>query len=1097
MRYPVSFAQQRLWFLEQLTPGLPTYHMPYATWLSGSLDADALQRALDAVVARHAVLRTSLVATNGTPEQIVADFGGIPLERGVVPEGITEADATRHAEAMAREAANRPFDLTRGPLARVLLIKAGPDRHLFAVTCHHSISDGWSMRILADEVAAGYRAAVTGEPSDLEPLSLQYGDYAVWQHDRLRGEELERQLSFWAEHLDGAPDVLALPTDHPRPAMLSYQGDLRSLTLPEDTVRRLGDLAQRHNATMFMVMLAAYQVVLSRYSRQDDIVVGTPVAGRTHTELNPMIGLFTNTLALRTSLAGDPRFLDVLRRVRDTTVDALSHQELPFEKLVEALAPERSLAHAPLCQVQFVYQPAGPPALDLPGITAETQTLYTATAKLDITLYAEGRESGDMFLGLEYSSDLFEPTWADRFLGCLVSVLEHIAESPETRIADLPLLSEEARRALAVGFNEAARGAPDHDHSEVPAKLLASPSMVSGADGEYPMSEVCEHAAQIARVLVDLGVGPDTPVGLYLDRGVGMLAGLLAVWWSGGAYVPMDPGFPPARLAGMAADAGVRVIVAHASRRDEARRLVDGAEVVCLNDPAVVSAAPLVPVSVPGNALAYTIFTSGSTGRPKGVSIDRAAVANLLGSFARQLPLDHTDTFVAVTTLSFDIALLELLLPLMVGARLVIADATQSREPDALRALLDRVGATATQATPQTWRLLGASGGVPASLRLRLCGGEALPRDLADDLTTPRSVLWNVYGPTETTVWSASGIVHSGPGPVEVGPPIDHTRVYVLDELLSPVPMGVIGEVYLAGRGVARGYHGAPRLTAARFVPEPWAAEPGSRMYRTGDLGRRHDGGGLELVGRTDHQVKIRGFRIECGEIEAALRSHPDIRQSAVVAATRGGESHLVAYVVPRRGSAAAREGADLAETLRGHLRETLPEYMLPVLVMALPSLPLTANAKVDRAALPLPDWAAVVVGDRVGPRDPIESALAEIWADLLTLSTPIGVHDNLFALGGHSLTATRLVSRMWEAFGVDVPVHRVFSGPTIAELATAVVEDPEFGVPAPSGPKVDLDALGDLSDDELDELVRAALTQRSRRRIGAAGSGATESSTA
>ena len=610
--------------------------------------------------------------------------------------------------------------------------------------------------------------------------------------------------------------------------------------------------------------------------------------------------------------------------------------------------------------------------------------------------------------------------------------------------------------------------------------------MIDG-DGAASMSEVCDRAARIARTLAGHGVVTETPVGLCVGRGAGMLTSLLGVWWAGGAYVPLDPGFPEARLAAMARGAGLRIILADAAHLDLARSAADGAAVICVDDPATTAVPPLAPVPVPAGALAYIIFTSGSTGQPKGVGIEHRAVANLLASFRRALRLGSGDRFVAVTTLSFDIALLELLLPLACDADLVIATADEAREPDRLRSLIERTAATAMQATPQTWRLLVSAGGVPAGLRLRLCGGEPLPADLADQLMAPGVTLWNLYGPTETTVWSAAGVVTGAAEAAEIGPPIDHTRVYVLDERLMPVPAGVVGEVCLAGRGVARGYHGKPRLTARSFRPDPWSDVPGALMYRTGDLGRWREGAGLELIGRNDHQVKIRGFRIECGEIEAVLRAHRDVRQAAVVSAPRAGEPALVAYIVPRRGSPMAQPGTDLLAELRPHLRAALPDYMIPALVVALPTLPLTPNAKVNRAALPAPQWGAQPsAAGRAEPRNPVEATLAQIWGDLLGTEAPVGVHDNLFALGGHSLTATRFVARVADTYGVSLPVHHVFAGPTIAELAEVVSADPHFGA-ADSPRHAELDAL---SDDDLDDLLRAALAQRNRRRASAGGTG-------
>ena len=1088
MRFPVSFAQQRLWFLEQLAPGEPTYLMPYAMWLDGPVDAGALQRAMDAVAGRHAALRTSIVAFDGVPEQAIADAPAVTIERVALPAGLDDAARTARAEALAAERARVPFDLAEGPLIRVTLIEAGPARHLFVLVMHHIVSDGQSMRILVDELSAAYREETTGPPAAPPERWLDYGDYAVWQRDRLRGDELARLMDYWGGQLRGAPELLTLPTDRPRPARQSARGAEASVTIDAATTRRLAEVARAANATMYMAFLTGYAVVLARYARQSDLVIGTPVAGRTHAELDPVIGMFTNTVALRISLAGDPTFAELLGRVRDTTADALSHQELPFEKLVEELAPDRTLAHSPLLQVQFAYQSLTPPALALDGVASRARVLFTGTAKLDLTMYADVSERESAALVLEYSTDLFGPAWADRFLRCVACLLEHAVAAPGTPVAGLPMLPAAERDALTGGRNAVAiaPGADDHDVREL---LLRSASRVIDAEAAAGMPEVCDRAARIARGLADRGVGPETPVGLCLGRGAGMLAAMLAVWWAGGAYVPLDPGFPRARLAAMARGAGLRVVVSDRAHRDLAQSVADAVTVICVDEPQAAAAAPLDAVPLPPGALAYIIFTSGSTGQPKGVAVEHRSVANLLASFRRALPLGAGDRFAAVTTLSFDISVLELLLPLVCGADLVIATSDEAREADRLRALIEQAVVTAMQATPQTWRMLVSAGRVPPGLRLRLCGGEALPRELADQLAGPGAALWNLYGPTETTVWSAAGLVAPGAGPVEIGPPVGHTRLYVLDERMAPVPVGVVGEVFIAGRGVARGYHGQPQLTARAFRPDPWAGAPGARMYRTGDLGRWRESGGLELIGRTDHQVKIRGFRIECGEIEAVLRAHRDVRQAAVVTAARAGEPVLVAYIVPRRGSAAAQPGADLPGILRPHLRAALPDYMVPALVVAMPALPLTPNAKVDRAALPAPAaGAAAAAAGRVEPRDQVEATLARIWADLVEAAAPVGVHDDLFALGGHSLTVTRFVVRVAGAFGVTLPVHAVFATPTIAELAEAVAADPDFGRGDESSRRPGLDSL---SDADLDDLLRAALAERSRRQATPGGPGA------
>jgi amino acid adenylation domain-containing protein len=1020
----------------------------------------------------------------------------VVIERIELPETADSEESTRQAESIAADRARQPFDLAAGPPIRSTLIRTGPDRHLFVLVMHHVITDGTSMQVVMEELSAHYRAELAGLTASSPPLSMSYGDFALWQHDWMGGAEPERQLSYWREQLDGAPRVLALPTDRPRPARQSSWGARASLTVDDTAIAGLTEVARTANATMFMAFLAGFAVVLSRYAGQPDLVIGTQASGRTHAEFDPMVGLFANTVLLRTSLADNPSFAVLLGRIRDTTADALAHQQLPFEKLVDDLAPDRSLAHAPLAQVQFAHHPSAPPGLDLPGVTSSCRMLFTDTTKLDLDMYVESRPGQDVALVLDYSTDLFDPPWADQFLRCVAHLLEHAALAPGTPVADLPMLSEAELDELIVGRNRqtlagdsSAAGDPGgssgqagtagDDGVTIRDLLRASTSRIIDGGGELAMSEVCDRAARLARTLANRGVGTETLVGICVERGVGMLVAMLAVWWAGGAYVPLDPGFPEARLTAMVQGESLRIVISDSANCDLARSVAGRAEVIRLDDPAM-AAAPLAPVPVPDNALAYVIYTSGSTGQPKGVAIEHRAVANLVASFRHSLGLGSDDRFVAVTTLSFDIALLELLLPLICGADLVIATFDEAREADRLLTLIQRTGVTAMQATPQTWRMLDSVGGVPTSVRLRLCGGEPLPIDLAESLMEPGAALWNVYGPTETTVWSAARVVTNAADAAEIGPPIAHTRVHVLDERQMPVPVGVVGEVYLAGRGVARGYYDRPGLTARSFRPDPWSDDPGARMYRTGDLGRWREGAGLELIGRNDHQVKVRGYRIECGEIEAVLRAHPGVRQVAVITADRAGLPELVAYIVPRRNASLAQPGADILEELRPHLRAALPDYMIPSLVVALPALPLTPNAKVDRAALPAPQWgASPSAAERVEPRNPVEATLVRIWSDILAVHEPIGVHDNLFAAGGHSLNATTFVVRVADTYGVNLPVHHVFTSPTIAQLAEVIAADPDFGHATRSARHADLDAL---SDEELDELLRAALAQRHRR---------------
>jgi amino acid adenylation domain-containing protein len=806
-------------------------------------------------------------------------------------------------------------------------------------------------------------------------------------------------------------------------------------------------LSQDTGCTPFMTVLAVYQLVLARYSGQRDVVVGTPVASRPRAELEPLIGLFVNTLALRTRLDGAATFADLLARVRETTLGALSHQDLPFEKLVEALQPERSLDHAPVFQVQMNFQHEPLPRLTMPGLTSRIEPVDTGTAKLDLTLTVLPAATG-MALELEYNADLFEASTVERFAGSMRAVLAAVTQRPDVRLDDLDLLSAAERRRLTTAPNPPVRPLA----ASTAVDLLAPRLWATGAPAERVVAtaggrdlaagELAARSARVARVLAEAGAGPDTLVGLCVGRSADLLAGLFGVWRAGAAYVPLDPAFPVDRLRAMVADAGVRIVVTQTALRGLVADLTD-ARAVCVDDlPGTVAEAP--GIELRGEHLAYTIFTSGSTGRPKGVAVPHVAVANLLESFVDSLRLGPADRFVAVTTLSFDIAVLELALPLLCGARLVVASREEAADPAALRALLTASGATVMQATPATWRMLTSTGGVPATVHTRLCGGEALPRDLATDLMTGGARLWNVYGPTETTVWSAAGIVEPAPAPVTVGPPIANTRVYTLDAGLRPVPVGVVGEVYLGGLGMARGYHGRAGLTAERFLPDPFTGG-GARMYRTGDLARWRSDLTLEFLGRVDHQVKVRGFRIETGEIEAALLEHEAIRDAVVAATTVDGDTRLVAYAVPEPPDAAAA----LWPHVQTHLRRWLPEYMVPAALVALPELPRTPNGKVDRRALPAPEWTAVAGTPFVPPTTPAERVVAAIWADLLRVSAPIGVHDDFFTLGGHSLSATQVVARIRAALGANVRLRTLFAGPTVAQLAAAAAADPKYRPPA------------------------------------------------
>ncbi|MFI9817647.1 non-ribosomal peptide synthetase [Saccharothrix variisporea] len=1030
--YPLSFGQQRLWFLEKFAPGGAVYNIPLGLRLRGPLDKAALRKALDAVVGRHAALRTTFPDSGGEPVQLVAPTGVATLEDFELPEG--DRDAVARAFADQRGAVG--FDLQRGPLFTASLGRFADDDHVLVLNLHHITSDAWSLSVLLGELGEGYAAALDGRAPHLPELRLQYPDFAVWQRDRMAGELAATYLDYWARHLDGAPELLTLPTDRPRPAVSTYRGALRYGHVPAGTLTALESLARRHGVTLFMVLLAAFAARLGRLAGQDDVVVGTPVAGRSHPDLENLIGFFVNTLALRTSVAGDPTFAELLERAKKSTVDGLAHAELPFERLVEHLRPQRSLGHAPLFQAQLILQNTPPLAIGLRGLTVESITPDPGVSKFDITVAAE-RRGDTLALGVEYSTDLFdEPTIVD-FTDRLIALLTAAAEHPGRRISELDALTGVRRREVLEGFNATDLLLP----AATTALDLIAGEPDAPAVGPVTYRELGERSDHIAALLQAHGVGRGSLVALHLPRTPDLVAAVLGVWKAGAAYVPLDPGWPSNRLASMLADSGAEVVLT-----DPALEPLPCRTILALGD--VVPATPQ-PCPVHAEDLAYVIYTSGSTGTPKGVEVPHRAVVNLLVSFRKLFGPTPRDRLAAVTTLSFDISVLELLLPLTAGASVAVVPPEVAADGPALRDAL--AGVTVLQATPATWRLLVEAGGVPDHVTTRICGGEALPRDLADDLLTADSVLWNVYGPTETTVWSAAGLVAPSPAPVVLGPPIGNTRLYVLDAGLEPVPPGVVGELHIGGLGVARGYHDRPDLTASRFVPDPFASTPGARLYATGDLVRHRADGTLEFLGRADHQVKVRGFRIEPGEVEAALLATGEVRQAVVVPR----DARLVAYLVTDHPIDWAR--------LRAALAERLPDYMLPATAVVLDAFPLTPNGKIDRKALPEPDWTAA--GDRVPPRNAVEEVLADIWREVLAIPE-VGVHDDFFALGGHSLLAAKALARVHGAFAVAVPIGRMFAAPTVAGLASTLLAlDEPDRITAVAELRVQ---LAGLSDDEV-----------------------------
>ena len=1035
---PLSFAQQRLWFLDQLYPGRSTYNIARRIRIGGALDLEALRRALDAIVARHETLRTRIVAIDGTPQQIVAPALSIPLPVMdlALPDGETQA------QRLAVEEVRRPFELTRGPLFRAALFRLGPDQHLLVLTVHHIISDAWSLAVLFRELGALYRAFTRGEPSPLPDLPIQYADYAAWQRRTLHGEALERELAYWRAQLEGLPPALELLTDRPRPQVQSTRGAKQSSFIPKPVSDGLKGLSRREGATLFTTLLAAFHTLLGRYTGQEDIVIGSPIAGRTQAETEGLVGFFVNTLALRLDRSGDPTFRELLHRAREVTLGAYAHQDLPFEKLVEELQPERDLRRTPVFQVAFAYQNMPSHKLDLSGLTLQSEPAESGTAKFDLMLYMWQREDG-LRAVLEYNIDLFDAGTIIRMLGHFQTLLEGIAQDPDRRLSELPLQSHEEGHQLLVEWNATAADYPE-DRSvhrlfeEQAARTPQAVALVAGAE-QLTYRELDKRANRLAHHLRARGVGPDVRVGVCLERSPHLIVALLGVLKAGGAYVPLDPAYPEERLRFLLRDAQVAVLLTDGRLR-EGLPGGETATVVFLDrDLGSLAQEPDEPVRsrIDPAHLAYVIYTSGSTGTPKGVGITHGNAVAFL-TWAQQTTSAAAGARVlATTSISFDLSVYEIFGTLSWGGTvLLLRTALELPERPDLRV---PGAATLLNTVPSVAAALVRLGAVPPGLVRVNLAGEPVSRTLVEALyAAGAGEVYNLYGPSETTTYSTVAPLAAGEsGTPGIGQPIANTRAYVLDRRLEPAPIGVPGELYLGGPGVARGYLGRPALTAERFGPDPFGpsagAEPGGRLYRTGDRARWRPDGTLEFLGRLDQQLKLRGFRIEPGEIETVLTQHPAVHTAVVIPREDvPGDIRLVAYVVP--------DGVPLdGGELRRFLEQRLPEHMVPAAIVGLASLPLLPNGKLDRRALPPPDHAEPRDReDYLAPRTPVEEMLAGIWATVLRLER-VGIRDNFFALGGHSLLATQVVSRVRTEIGVELPLRALFEDPTVADLATRV----------------------------------------------------------
>jgi amino acid adenylation domain-containing protein len=1044
---PLSFAQQRLWFLDQFEPNSAVYNIPAAVRLSGTLDAAALERSFNEVVRRHEILRTGFALVNGQPAQEIADSLALTLpvlDLSWMNEREREAEVRRRAS----EEAQLPFDLTRAPLWRATLLRVAPDEHVLLLTMHHIISDAWSMGILIREVAALYEAFTRGQKSPLPELPIQYADFAHWQRQWLEGERLDAQLSYWREQLADIPALLELPTDRPRPAVQTYRGASETFRLSRELTEELQRLSRQEGATLFMTLLAAFQALLARYADTSEVAVGTPIAGRSRAELEGLIGFFVNTLVLRTDLSGQPTFLELLGRVREVTLEAYAHQDVPFEKLVEELQPARELSHAPLFQVMFTLQNAPRPSLELPGLKLAQVELDAGTAMFDLSLSVEETPRG-LFGVFEYNTDLFDASTIRRLAAHLQNLLAGVVAAPRRRVSDVLLLNGDEQRLLLSAWNETREDYPSekplHEFIEAQAERTPDAFALFFEDETLTYGELNARANQLAHYLMSrAAVAPETVVGICMERSLEMVIALLGIMKAGGAYLPLEPEYPKERLSYMLRDARAAVIL---TQRKFVEKLPEHkARVVCVETDGdeIARASTHNPASVvAASNLIYVIYTSGSTGEPKGAMLAHRGVSNCLLWMQQRHKLTADDRVLLKAPLSFDSSVWELFWPLMVGASVVVARAGEQRDSTYLAELIARRRVTTVHFVPSMFQVFLEEKNLEAcaSLRHVVCGGEALPvASVGRFYARLKAELHNFYGPTETSIGSIDYICSEkdvGRWIVPIGRPIANAECYLLDANLQPVPVGVSGELYTGGVGLARGYIGRPALTAEKFIPHPFSAGgPGARLYRTGDRARYLPDGNIEFLGRADHQVKLRGLRIELGEIEAALGKHPAVHDVVVIVREDvPGDKRLVAYTVFKTGVAAVP-----ASELRLFLKETLPDFMLPSAFVALDKLPLTHNIKVDRRALPAPD-ASTRHGASdayVAPRTPHELIVASIWTQVLGVQT-IGLHDNFFELGGHSLLATQVMSRLRESFKVELPLRTLFESPTVSELARRV----------------------------------------------------------
>ncbi len=1036
--FPTSFAQQRLWLLDQLEPNGVAYNLLWAVRVSISLNVEALEWSLNAIIQRHEILRTIFVARDGQPMQMIIPRLTVPLPL-VDLQHLSETEQETEMLRLMNEEAQHPFDLAHGPLLRTTLLRLRAQEHVLLVSIHHIIFDGWSGGVFFRELIALYETFANDQPSALPDLPIQYADFAVWQREALQGERLAAQLAYWKKQLAGTPPVLALPTDRPRPSILTNRGSNCFFKLPKPLSEALKALSLQEGVSLFMTLVAAFQTLLYRYSGQEDIMLGTAVADRSQAETEQLIGFFINTLVLRTDLSGNPTFRELLKRVCEVTLEAYAYQDVPFEYLVKELQPDRLVGQNPFFQVLLTLEPPEPilPA----GWAFPEMDIKTSAAKFDLDLEIGDRPDG-LVPYLEYNADLFDEATIAHMVGHWQTLLEGIVANPSQRLSELPLLTEAERHQLLVDWNATEMAYPKDRciHQLFEEQVERTPDAIAVVFEQQQLTyrELNARANQLAHRLQQLGVGPEVLVGICVERSMEMVVGLLGILKAGGAYVPLDPTFPPERLTFMLEDAQVSVPL---TQQHLIERLPKHeAKAVCLDigwKAIAQESEENLTSDITGENLAYMLYTSGSTGRPKGVLATHRAAINRFNWMWETYPFESAEVCCQKTSLSFVDSVWEIFGPLLQGIRIIIIPDAVIKDPVQMLQTLAAHSVTRIVLVPSLLQVLldtkaDLRNQLP-SLKYWVSSGEVLPLQLALRFlnSMPKSVLINLYGSSEVAADATYYDTRNSKSQtcVPIGRPIANTQIYLLDQHMQLVPIGVPGELHIGGDGLARGYYNRSELMAEKFVPNPFSLEPRALLYKTGDWARYLPDGDIEYLGRLDHQVKIRGFRIELGEIEAVLGEHPALRQAVVVAREDiPGDKHLVAYVVLHERQAVS------IEDLQRHAMKRLPAYMILSAFVLLEALPLTPNGKVNRLALPAPDRTRFKLETFVAARTQMEEIMAGIWSQVLGIEQ-VGIHDNFFALGGHSLLAMQIISRLRVALEVELPLRFFFEAPTIAEL--------------------------------------------------------------